>query len=578
MSTLQTSVRQTLNTAADKLRGAEGVPTALVDDLERLAGKIEEPCVVAVVGRVKAGKSSFINALLGEDLAAVGSTKTTATINYFRYGTPADPGRPVRCHWRNGRSEDVDAAFLHDLQGNDLETLRRADGIAYLEYLLPNDVLRRVTLVDTPGTGAVVEEHQRRTDDYMRLRNALRERHDAETRRLGDTSDAVIYLIGAVARDSDRRFLEEFAQANRKGTARALNAIGVIAKIDLSPELMQRRQALTAKVADRLADSLNTVLPVSAGLRRGLDRLLENGGAGLRELIEALRALPAARRDKLLSSEDFFLDLYDERFPLERRERLRGDMDWGVFTAIARTVAKADLEAEGLRTELDAVAGFGPLREVLERHFFARGDLLRCHRLVSDALGLVNRLRYDHIPALRQRARDEAARRARFLAFVNASQGGDPEVGRELSDFIQAHAATYAEPVAAAAGEAERILARVLHELHEHNADFEALQRLEQEAGRFADAERDELRALLGLYGMAADKRLPPGKAGDAAWIGQRQRHWRNRALRERIEPRRAVLERAVEQLGLLLDEAERTNDDSEQDRVQERYGGTNDE
>lgn len=557
MSNLQETVRQALETATEQLRGASGVPRPLVDDMERLAGKVEQPCVVAVVGRVKAGKSSFINALLGEDLAAVGSTETTATINHFRYGTPADPSRPVRCHWRNGRTEDVDTAFLHGLQGNDLDTLRRADGIEYLEYRLPNSFLERVTLVDTPGTGAVVDEHQQRTDDYMRLRNRLRQRHDRETRQLGDTSDAVIYLIGAVARDSDRRFLEEFAETNRKGTARALNAIGVMAKIDLSPELMQRRHELAAKVADRLKDSLNTVIPISAGMRRGLDHLLEDGGAGLRELTAILRTLPAARCDKLLSNEDFFLDLEDAQFPLDRRERLRGGMDWGVFTAIARTVAETDLDADGLRAELDAVCGFGPLREVLERQFFARGELLRCHRLMNDALGLVARLRYDQIPALRQRERDETVRRAGFLEFVRASRGGDPAVGQALTAFIQAHAATYAGPVEAVAHEVETVLARVLHELNEHNADFAALQQLEQGAGQFSDVEKDELRALLGLYGMEADKRLPPGKADDVAFIGQRQRHWRNRVLRERAEPRRAVLERAVEQLGLLLDEAD---------------------
>lgn len=69
------------------------------------------------MGRVKAGKSTFINALLGvgEDLATVGTTETTATINYFRYGNPADPERPVRCYWRGGGYEDCSASFLHQL-------------------------------------------------------------------------------------------------------------------------------------------------------------------------------------------------------------------------------------------------------------------------------------------------------------------------------------------------------------------------------------------------------------------------------------------------------------------------------
>jgi GTPase Era involved in 16S rRNA processing len=53
--------------------------------MEGLVKQVYQPCVVAVVGRVKVGKSTFVNALLGEDLPKVGSTETTATTNYFTY-------------------------------------------------------------------------------------------------------------------------------------------------------------------------------------------------------------------------------------------------------------------------------------------------------------------------------------------------------------------------------------------------------------------------------------------------------------------------------------------------------------
>src|SRR5215210_9322909 len=144
--------------------------------MEGLAKQVHEPCVVAVVGRVKVGKSTFVNALLGEDLAKVGTTETTATINYFAYGQP-DPDQPVRCHWRGGKVTNESKAFLDGLQGNDLETLRRADGIDHLEYFLPNPILKQITLVDTPGTGSVVGEHQERTAEFA-LERQLRTRHD----------------------------------------------------------------------------------------------------------------------------------------------------------------------------------------------------------------------------------------------------------------------------------------------------------------------------------------------------------------------------------------------------------------
>jgi hypothetical protein len=207
-----------LRRAAGRLREA-GLPAEVSGRMEALAGQVHEPCVVAVVGRVKVGKSTFVNALLGEDLAKVGTTETTATINYFAYGQP-DPERPVRCHWRGGKVTDESKAFLDGLQGNDLETLRRADGVDHLEYFLPNPILKQITLVDTPGTGAVVDEHQDRTAEFMQLNDQLRARHDEDTRRLGDTADAVIYLVGHVAKASDGAFLQEFARTTGGAPAR----------------------------------------------------------------------------------------------------------------------------------------------------------------------------------------------------------------------------------------------------------------------------------------------------------------------------------------------------------------------
>src|SRR3712207_3030352 len=228
MNDVQERLVELLRRSARRLREA-GLPGDLAERLETLAGQVGEPCVVAVVGRVKAGKSTFVNALLGEDLAKVGTTETTATINYFTYGDP-DPERPVRCHWRSGRTTDESREFLDSLQGNDLETLRRADGIDHLEYFLPNPLLKQITLVDTPGTGAVVEEHQNRTAEFVRLNNQLRDRHDRDTRRLGDTADAVIYLVGQVAKSTDQAFLREFTQETG-GRSSALNTIGVLSKI-----------------------------------------------------------------------------------------------------------------------------------------------------------------------------------------------------------------------------------------------------------------------------------------------------------------------------------------------------------
>lgn len=529
------------------------LPRELAADMEHLADQVDQPCVVAVVGRVKAGKSTFIKALLGEDLAKVGTTETTATINYFRYGVPL-PGRPVRCYWRSGQVTDESRAFLDGLQGNDLETLRRADGIDHLEYRLNNPYLERVTLVDTPGTGAAIDEHQDRTAEFMRLHGELRERHDQEARRLGGEADAVIYITGHTARVSDREFLDEF-QRLTDNAAGAINAIGVMAKIDLQPELIACRSDLATKVANQLKTSLNVVLPVSAAMHRSLDRLLVRGDADLRHLRTVLRTISPVTLEKLLASEAFYLELEPQDCPVtiaERKRLLGDDMPWTVFTTIARLAANPVLTPESVVAQVESIAGFDTLRDVLERRFLKRSRFLRCYRIANDARRLLETIEYQHLPQARQRERDDETRRDQFLAFVRQSNG-DPATARDLETYLKT---AFTRPAAldTVMHDLERAFGHIFHRLEEFSADYQALQLIESSPDLFTDPEREELGPLLGLYGLETERRLPPDRI-TVDHLEERQQFWRQKSQFDRQEARREVAERAATRYAFILEE-----------------------
>ena len=76
-------------------------------DVAMLQRRLQQPCVLAVVGKEKAGKSSFVNAVMGSNLAKVGEMETTATVNMFCHGEPENPESPVEVVWEKGADADA---------------------------------------------------------------------------------------------------------------------------------------------------------------------------------------------------------------------------------------------------------------------------------------------------------------------------------------------------------------------------------------------------------------------------------------------------------------------------------------
>ncbi len=95
---------------------------------------LQAAALLVVVGEVKAGKSSFINALLREDVCEVAPGPCTVRIQELVYGTERQ-----------------------------IESL----GDSWQRIALPKEVLREITMVDTPGTNSIVKDHQTITENYI---------------------------------------------------------------------------------------------------------------------------------------------------------------------------------------------------------------------------------------------------------------------------------------------------------------------------------------------------------------------------------------------------------------------------
>jgi GTP-binding protein EngB required for normal cell division len=186
---------------------------------------LEEPFLLVVVGEWNSGKSAFINALLGQPALEEGVTPTTTRIGALGHG----------------------------------ERLERRAIAAGIDALTAPAVIRRgLRIVDTPGTNAVLREHEALTRDYL------------------PRADLVLFVTSSDRpfTESERAFLEAIREWGKK-------VVVVLNKADLfeTSEDGTRVLAFVREEAGRTLGREPEIFPVSA--RRALRARLAGDAAGL---------------------------------------------------------------------------------------------------------------------------------------------------------------------------------------------------------------------------------------------------------------------------------------------------------
>lgn len=189
--------------------GAEPAGRAALADSIR---QLDELFLLVIAGEFNSGKSAFINALLGQKLQPEGVTPTTDQIYLLRYG----------------------------------ETAQRMPGENGIwVQTAPVELLSKLTVVDTPGTNAIVREHEALTSEFI------------------PRSDLVLFVTSAERpfTESERAFLEQIRDWGKK-------IVLIINKIDILDAEADRDQVVTFvtnSVRDLIGD-VAAVFPVSARL------------------------------------------------------------------------------------------------------------------------------------------------------------------------------------------------------------------------------------------------------------------------------------------------------------------------
>jgi hypothetical protein len=329
--------------------------------LEGYARRLAEPLRVAVAGMVKAGKSTLLNAIIGEEIAPTDTGECTRIVTWYKFGhSPRITLFPVEGEPRVLPLKRVEGRLVFALGAAQAEDVDR------LVVEWPSESLRDLTLIDTPGIASLSDDVAVRSIRFLTPQDAPSE------------ADAIIYLMRHM-HASDLRFLESFrdTEAGRSGT---VNAVAVLSRADEIGAGRIDSLLSAGDIAERyrrdhsLRKLALGVVPV-AGLLAQSARSMRQADY---ESLALLAGMDRAAREKLLLSADRFLRAtVPEGLGAEARASLLERFGlFGIRLGVV-LIRAGFTDPTPLAHELARRSGLDPLLAMVERQFHARSEALK---------------------------------------------------------------------------------------------------------------------------------------------------------------------------------------------------------
>ncbi|AFM15222.1 dynamin family protein [Mycolicibacterium chubuense NBB4] len=344
-------------------------------ELEFIGRRLNQPMRIALAGTLKAGKSTLVNALVGETIAPTDATEATRIVTWFRHG----PTPKVTAVHRGGRRSNV--PITRDRGGLSFDfAMLDPEDVLDLDVEWPAAELVDATIIDTPGTSSLSRDVSART---LRLLVP-----DDGVPRV----DAVVFLLRTL-NAADIALLKQIGELVG-GSAGALGVIGVASRAD---EIGAGRidAMLSAKdVAARFTTEMDrtgicqAVVPVSGLLALTARTLRQSEFVAL----EKLAGVEPAELAKAMLSVDRFVR-EDSPLPVDAPTRAALLDRFGMFgVRISIAVLRAGVsDSVTLADELLERSGLVALREVIDQQFAQRSDLLKAHTALLSLRQFVQR-------------------------------------------------------------------------------------------------------------------------------------------------------------------------------------------
>ena len=352
--------------------------------VDAIIRRLDEPLRVAIAGRVKAGKSTLLNALVGERLAATDAGECTRVVTWYRH----DRGYRVMADVQSTGTVELDfrrddGELRIDLGAHEVESIER------IEVGWPSRRLEEYTLIDTPGLASATEGSSARTVAALLERDA-----DAP-----GEADAVLYLMRHLHR-SDADFLEAFLDRS-VSHASPINAIVVLSRADeigaARPDALDSARTVAGRYAanPRVRELASGVVPVAG--------LLAETGATLRQdqfdWLRAVAGLPDERREVLLRSVERFRDAEENPLGKEIREELLERLGlFGLRLSVGLLASDEVRTATELSQALLERSGVRELQRALAERYAARTGALKARSALAALRAVGHELDRDGVP------------------------------------------------------------------------------------------------------------------------------------------------------------------------------------
>jgi hypothetical protein len=518
------------------------------NDISRLdlAELVQKRFSAAVVGQMRSGKSTLINALIGKDIAPTAVNECTATINHFSYSDKPELHEQFRVRWLDDSEDYFPLSEVEKWLGkgvDDQNTLQKVvsrltgkvstiDRTKRLEFFAATRFLETANIVDTPGSRSTIDEHEQNALSVI-SRKVFEDRGDKlekATRNEGESADAVVYVLNSVARENDADMLDLFGDNTRLSGSNPYNSVAVVhmwemAWDDMEIDPVQFLEGKINRIQQQLKGKVSTVMAASALLSRCQDWLQDEHWV----FFVQFGNLSRDEVKKLTRSSAFEVRESNSGISLESRKaviesiktRLMVVGGMGEDNAKSTTLAitrflcrfacvRSITRVDELQRQVRELSGMEQLETLLEKQFFARASLIKNGKLLT-RIWEPCQIALEQLRRYEQDREDDLEEGKNILKLLEERGRGDAALLPAVAYVKKTFEAVSNDALRVKQIRKELFaLSRELErEIQSFEEDIQALELIDTLfRSSFSGEEVEELRRLFGAKGLSLEERL----------------------------------------------------------------------